>query len=113
MKKFLVIFIGLMMIAPVFADEPTYPTAGIASPSYVYGAFSALDTSKQAALVGDTSDTAEIGDNVVVDTGTAGPVVTNIRAESGVVYVAKGEIQVPVKASASATPSAHADIWIQ
>ena len=75
MKKFLVIFIGLIMIAPAWAtgeSETTYPGAAVASPAYVKGAYDALNTAKMNQLQNNASTPADISATVKTSIGTAG-----------------------------------------
>ena len=66
MKRLLVVFIGLVMVVPAWAEGEvvTHPQAAIASPSYVKGAYDALDSAKQAQLKNDAGTPADVSSTV-------------------------------------------------
>jgi len=113
MKKFLIIFVGLIMVAPAFATEPTYlyPEASVASARLVEQAYNALDTAKQPTLYTDTNNPDSAGTvRQAVTSGTSGAVVTGVTASNGVVTVTRGEVTIP---SGSASSSTRAQIWFE
>jgi hypothetical protein len=140
MKKFLVIFVGLIMIAPVARANGgneggqqtpvnNYPSDTLVTASYVKGAYDAIDTSigTLADLNTTTKTTVVAAVNEVntnkqekltstnvtstTTSGTSGAIVTAVTANNGAVSVTKGDVTVPVGSYAS--PTSRANIWIQ
>lgn len=112
MKKIAIIFVGLIMVAPmgVFADY-VYPAASVASARLVEQAYNALDEAKQPTLHTDANNPSSAGTvRQTVASGTSGAVVTGVTASNGIVTVTRGEVTIP---SGSASSSNRAQIWFE
>lgn len=97
MKKIVCFFTVCLM--SVSAIAAVTPNTNVASTSYVQGAVSGLDSTKQDTLTSTN----------VVESGS-GAMVTNVTASNGTVTVTKSDVTIPV---GSATSTTRAVIWVQ
>ena len=135
MKRFLIVFTGLILTAPAFADpipqyvEPTHPsnqataTTAAAAPKYSFNEITSTDSTHIAstAYVKGAHNSAltainYLGDNKVGTTKTdsgSGAVVTGITVSSSGVTVSKGEVTIPVGAASGNGVTSYANIWVE
>ena len=104
MEKVFCILFSLCFALPAFAEgeqqQSVDKTAVAAAASYVDGAYSAMNTTKQDKLTSS---------NVVVGTDN-GPFVSAVTASNGTVTVTKSEVTIPVGSVSSNT---RATIWLE
>ena len=142
MKKNFVIFIGLMLIVPIYARGENAATQYVApttaqtqgsaivsanAPKYDLNTITTDDQEHIAstAYVKGAHNSALSAINYLSDNKQAlltnsnvteygtGAVVTGVSAASGVVTVTKNEVQIPVGGASGNNVSSHASIWLQ
>ena len=103
MRKIFCIFAVFVLVSPAFAEgeqqQTVDKTAVVAAASYVDGAYSAMNTTKQDKLTSSN----------VVESGS-GAMVTGVTASNGTVTVTKSEVTIPVGSVSSNT---RATIWLE